>query len=107
MHILLSKLLKKRGLETLEELNKEEKEWFQEKERLLSQNDEISIKDFEKFCENQLGIIQDQWKNFDNSSQKNERLIIAHTIYSTILKTMTRSKLEREILEDYLEQLIK
>ena len=107
MHLLLSKLLQKRGIKDIEELSKEEKEWFDVKERILSQPDEITIKDFEKFCKLQLSAVEEQWKNLDNSSQKNERLILLHNVYSSIIKAITASKLERGILEDYLEQLLK
>ena len=106
MHLLLSNLLKKRGIK-VEELSKEEKDWFKEKERILGLPDEVTTKDFEKFCQSQIGVIEDQWKNLDNLSVKNERLIIIHTVYKTILKALTGSKTERQMLEDYLEDLIK
>lgn len=107
MHLLLSKLLQKRGIEDVATLSKEEKEWFEEKERILSLKDEVSSEDIKKFCQVQIGIIEDQWKNLDNTAIKNERLILTHTVYSTILKAINTSKREREILEDYLTQLIK
>ena len=107
MHSLLSKLLTKRGIENEEDLSKEEQDWFKEKERILSLNDEITIEDFKKFCLAQKNIIEDQWNNLDNTTTKNERLIIAHTVYSRILKAVDASKVEREMLEDYLTQLIK
>ena|SRR3990167_3920361 len=107
MHLLLSNLLKKRGIKDVEELSKEEKEWFKEKEIILSLKDEITIEDLKKFFLAQKSIIEDQWNNFDNTVTKNERLIIAHTIYSKILKVIAASKVEREMLEDYLTQLIK
>jgi hypothetical protein len=106
MHSLLSKLLTKRGIENIEELDKDEKEWFDQKQRILSQPDEISVEDFKKFCQTQIGIIEDQWKNLDNATLKNERLIILHTVYSTILKVANGSKQERELLEDHLTQLL-
>ena len=106
MHSLLSKLLLKRGIENVENLSKEEKNWFDEKQRILSQPDEISVEDFKKFCRSQLNIIEEQWKNLDNSAVKNERLVILHTIYSTILKVAEASRVERELLEDHLTQLI-
>ena len=107
MHALLSKLLNKRGIENVEALSKEEKEWFDEKQRILSQPDEITVEDFKRFCRSQLDLIEVQFKNLDNSSQKNEWLIILHTVYSSILKVATASKTERELLEDHLTQLLK
>ena len=107
MHSLLSKLLIKRGIENEKDLSKEEKEWFSEKERILSLKDEVSSEDIKKFCETQVKVIEDQWKNLDNTVTKNERLILVHTVYSTLLKAISASKVERELLEDYLTQLIK
>ena len=107
MHSLLSKLLIKRGIENEKDLSKEEKEWFSEKERILSLKDDVSSEDIKKFCETQVKVIEDQWKNLDNTVTKNERLIVIHTVYSTLLKAIGSSKVEREILEDYLTQLIK
>ena len=107
MHLLLSKLLQKRGIENVDDLSKEETDWFKEKERILSLPDEVTVGDFKKFCQSQLSSIEEQWKNLDNSPTKNERLIILHTVYSTILKVTTASKTERELLEDHLTQLIK
>ena len=106
MHILLSKLLARRGIKDIEELDKDEKAWFDDKQRILGQPDEITIEDFKKFCKTQIGVIEDQWKNLDNSSQKNERLITLHTVYSSILKVATANKMERELLEDHLNQLL-
>ena len=106
MHSLLSKLLTKRGIENVEDLSKEEKSWFDEKQRILSQPDEISVDDFKKFCRSQLNIIEEQWRNLDNAAIKNERLVILHTVYSTILKVAEASKIERELLEDHLTQLL-
>ena len=107
MHILLSKLLKKRGIENIEDLSQEEVEWFKEKEGIMGLGDEITLKDFDRFCRNQISLVEDQWKNLDNLPRKNERLILLHNVYSAILKTITGSKLERELLEDYLQQLLK
>ena len=107
MHSLLSKLLQKRGIENIEDLSKEEKTWFDEKQRVLSQNDEISLEDFRKFCQTQIDLIEGQWKNLDNSKEKNERLIGLFTVYSTLKKIIAAPKGERELLEDYLTQLLK
>lgn len=105
MHLLLSKLLQKRNV-TVEDLTKEEKEWFDEKQRILSQPDVITLEDFKKFAQGQLDLIETQWRNLDNMALKNERLVILHMVYSTILKVATASRIEREILEDHLTQLL-
>mgnify|MGYP001593032930 FL=1 len=107
MHTLLSKLLKKRGIENEEDLSKDEREWFKEKERVLSVSDTISVEDVKKFCELQVSSVVNEFANLDNSKRKNERLVVVFSVYNAILKSFTASKQERETLEDYLEQLIK
>lgn len=106
MHILLSKLLHKRGIENIKDLSPEEKDWFDQKQSILSQPEEVKIEDFKKFCESQIGLIEEQWKNLDNSTQKNERLIILHSVYSTIIKAIISPKAERQALEEYLQKLL-
>lgn len=105
MHLLLSKLLQKRNV-TVDDLTKEEKVWFDEKQRILSQPDIITLEDFQKFCRSQIDLIETQWRNLDNATLKNERLVILHMVYSNILRAATASKAEREILEDHLTQLL-
>lgn len=104
MHILLTKLLNKRGLKR-EELSQEEKTWFDEKQKILS-GEEITIERVETFCKAQLGLIEDQFRNFENENRKNERLIVAHSIYSSLLKAIHAPKVERAQLEEYLNKLI-
>ena len=107
MHILLSRLLEKRKIKNIEELSTEERTWIEEKQRILSQPDEITLESFSTFCQSQIDSIASQWKNLDNSTQKNERLITLYTVYSTLLKVVTSNKQERELLEDHLQQLLK
>ena len=107
MHILLSRLLEKRKIKSVEELSADERTWVEEKQRILSQPDEITLESFGKFCQSQIDSIASQWKNLDNTTQKNERLITLFTVYSTLLKVVTSNKQERELLEDHLQQLLK
>ena len=107
MHFLLARLLKKKGIEDVEELSIDDKQWFEEKQRILSRVDEFTVDSLKKFCRIQLNIIEEQWKNLDNAAIKNERLIMLHTVYSTILKVADASKVERELLEEHLQQLLK
>ena len=104
MNNLLSRLLTKRKI-TKEELSEEEKKDFERWENILS--GEISVEKISEFCKAQKDIIENQWKDFGNEPMKNERLIIAHTIYSTIIKTINSPEVERKSLENYLNELIK
>lgn len=104
MHTSLEKLLTKRGVK-VEDLAGEEKATFDKWNKVLS-NDEITVTKIREFCNIQKEIIEAQWSNLDNSSQKNDRLVLMHTIYSKIARATEADKTERESLERYLNQLI-
>ena len=106
MHILLEKLLLKRGIKDKDELSKEERGWFDSREKILS-GGEMTLEKVTKFCEVQLSKIEAQWKNLDNPPLHNERLIIAHNVYSTLVKVINAPDPERSSLEEYLTTLIK
>ena len=109
---ILSKLLNKRGI-TKAQLSSEalipggisEKDQFEKWEKVLS-GEEVTVESIKQFCEGQKKKIEMQWKGFGNDTQKNERLIVAHTIYSAILEVTDAKKVERESLEQYLNQII-
>ncbi len=100
----LQKLLDKRGVE-ITELSSQEKEQFDRWHKVLSEG-EISVDKIKQFCDIQIKSIQEQWKNLDNDSKKNERLILLHTVYSTLLNLINAPQVEREALELYLNQLL-
>ena len=101
MHPILRKLLDKRKI-TPDKLDVEEKKDFDRWEGILS-GGEVTIDKLKEFCKAQKNTIEAKWKNFDNTDQ---RLVIAHTIYSTIIKAIEAPESEREALEAYLKDLI-
>lgn len=105
MHKLLTKLLKKRGIEDVTKLSSDEKADFDRFEKILSEG-EITVDKIRKFCENQTSVIEKQWRDFGNDPRKNERLIVAHTIYKTLLEAIEAPRSERERLEHYLTSLL-
>ena len=105
MHPILSKLLKKRKIETVDKLSPEERSDFDRWNKILSK-DEVSVSDVAEFCRIQIRTIEGQWRDLGNSTQKNERLISMHTVYNAILGSLTSSKAERESLENYLNSLL-
>ena len=104
MHTLLEKLLGKRNIKQ-EELSNEEKPIFDKWNKVLS-NEQITVSKIKEFCQTQKDLIESQWSNLDNSSQKNDRLVLMHTIYSKLARATEADKTERESLERYLNQLI-
>ena len=105
MHHLLSKLLKKRGIEKVTDLSQSEAEDFDRWNKVLSEG-EVTVKKIEDFCRNQISFIETQWKNLDNSTQKNERLIALHTVYSSILSAIQAPLDSREKIERFLKELL-
>lgn len=101
MHPLLDRLLRKRKIEHLAELSAEEKNKYDEWERILSEG-EISVQKVASFCRAQLSLIEAQWKDFANGTSKNDRLIVMHTTYRTLLDVLSAPAAEKEALERYL-----
>ncbi len=102
---ILSKLLKKRGIQNVEELSSEEREKFDSWQKILSSG-EITVDKIKEFCYNEIKRIESQWKDLNNSHEKNQRLIIMHTVYKQLSILIDSPKTERESLEKYLQSLI-
>ena len=105
MHQILTRLLNQKGIKNVTELSSDEKTDFDRWESILSDG-EMTVEKIVVFCKNQLNIVENQWKNLDASTLKNERLIIAHTIYRALLDAIEGPKTNREFLESYLNQLL-
>ncbi len=106
MHPLLNRLLRKRKIEDVTELKEDEKVTFDTWERILSEG-EITVDKIVEFCLSQINVIEIQWKNLDNPEKKNERLILMHTIYKTLVNLIKAPRTEKENLEKYLNDLLK
>ena len=104
MHNLIEKLLNKRGIKNVTELQPEEKATFDKWSGILT--DEVTVDTILEFCKNQLNLIELQWKDLNNSKEKNERLILLHTVYKTLVDIITSPKAERMSLEKYINQLL-
>ena len=106
MHPLLDKLLVKRNIKDVIELEPEEKAQFDEWQKILSEG-EMSVSKIQAFCQMQLDIIKGQMKSLDNTTAKNERLTIYFNLYDTLLTLINSPQAEKESLEKYLNQLLK
>ena len=106
MHSLLEKLLKKRGIVSVNDMDLDEKDQFDNWQKTLS-GGEMSVEKIKDFCETQLSIIKKQMKDIDNTPGKNERLTMCFNIYSTLVDLISSPQAERETLEKYLTQLLK
>lgn len=105
MHSLLEKLLKKRNIDDSSKLSKEEAETFDRWNSILGQGG-ITVDKIQEFCKIQIDIIETQLDNIDNSLQKNERLVLLHSVYRNLFKVINSPATERDSLEKYLTNLL-
>ena len=105
MHFLLEKLFKKRGIKDINDLDQAEKETYDKWEKILGES-EMTVDKIKEFCQSQLNVIEEQLKSFDNTLQKNERLVIYFNVYKAIMDLTKSPVAERESLIKYLNQLI-
>jgi len=106
MHQLLKQLLGRKGIGDITELEEYEKQDFERWNRILSEG-EISVDKIKKFCESQIKIIENKWKDLDNTKEKNDKLITMHIVYKTLLELIEAPSIEKENLEKYIASLIK
>lgn len=102
---LLAKLLQRKGIESLEDLSKEEKVVFQNYDKILSKEN-LTVEDIKKFLQTQVTVIEGKWKNLDMENVKKAELIPYHTVYKVLLQAIDSPLQEKEALETYLNQQI-
>lgn len=102
---ILSKILGKRGIKDASELSAEEQETFNQWKKTLAE-EPISLESIKEFCEYQLVVIQQGFKDLDRSPQKTERLVLLHGVYSAIRDLISNPQVAKESLVKYLTTLI-
>lgn len=105
MHKSVEKLLHKRGIKNLDQLDPEEKKTFEGWQLVLSKS-ELSTSDIASFCRSQISVIESKWKDLEVPTTKKAELIPYHVVYKTLLAAIESPKAARESLEMYLNQLI-
>jgi hypothetical protein len=105
MQKLLRRLLDKKKIDSVDDLSSEERADFERWDKTLSEG-EMSVEKIAEFCRNQINSCEMMWSNLDNSPEKNQKLILMHTIYKKMLGVIESPEAEREALEKYLTQLI-
>ena len=101
MRGILAKLLTKRGINNIDDLSHEEKQTFENYERVLSK-EQLTVEDITKFLETQVSIIEARWRDY--ATENKATLIPYHTVYKTLLEAIKSPQKERENLEAYLNQ---
>ena len=105
MKDILSRILQKRGLSSVDELDKDEKQTFQEWQAVLTK-DELSTQDIRNFCQSQISVVEGKWADLNTSNEKKAEMIPYHTVYKLLLSAIDSPKASREALEKNLIQLI-
>lgn len=105
MHGLIEKLLNKRGIKHPDQLDKEEKQTF-ENWQLVLNKEELTTKDIIAFCRSQLSIIENRWKDLETPNIKKAELIPYHTVYKNLIAAIESPKAAREALEINLTQML-
>lgn len=106
MHSLLGKLLRKRNIESVDQLDAEERAEFDNYDRVLSKR-ELTLDEVKNFCKSQVGIIESKWRDYGVDQSKKVELLPYYTVYKTLLQVIDSPQTEREGMEQYLTQLIK
>lgn len=99
---LLSKLLRKRGIEDPKDLSIEERSSYESYKRILT-GDQVTVDTIKEFCQNQLRIVEN---NCDGKTPLTPIQQACIHVYVHLLKTIEAPEAERESLEKYLTQLI-
>lgn len=105
MHKLLTKLLQKRNIETIEQLDPEEKQTYESWQGILSK-ETLTLEDLQIFCRSQIGVIESKWSDLKVEQTRKAELIPYHTVYKLILAAIDSPQAARKALEDQLNQLI-
>lgn len=103
MHPLLAKILQKRGIKELKELQPDEKVVYDKWQGILSSG-EITPEKIADFCRRQIEVIEKKW--MDPLYERRDRLVDQHVVYKAILSAIVAPSTEKESLEKYLESLL-
>lgn len=99
---LLSKLLDKRGIDTIEDLEPEEKQVFERWSVVLT-GESVSIENLKDFCRAQIRRIEEK---ADGVTPLNNLQQACIHVYIQLLKAIEAPEQERVALEQHLTQII-
>ncbi len=105
MHFLIQRLIEKWGYKEIIEVPIEERSQLLEYQDVLNK-EKVEMEDILKFCKDQKAIVEKQFRNFDNSQQKNERLQAALAFYGSLIDFIEGPMVGREYTVRFLENLI-
>jgi hypothetical protein len=98
MHDILEKLLWKRGIKDVVELQPEERVTFDMYQKVLSKK-EMTLGDLKEFVGARIAHIEMRWADMTLDSARKAELIPYHTVYKMIFQAIGAPQLERDALE--------
>ena len=101
MHYLIENLFKKRGIESVDSLQPDEKSVFDRYNAILS-NESVTIEQMIEFIKTQRGLVEQKFE-LDNKPSRAKNLELLFTVYTKLLNFVEGPKAERESLIKYLE----
>lgn len=101
MNNILEKLFKKRGIKSVTELSHEEKETYENYQRILAKK-EMTLADVREFIAVRVASIEMRWQDQSVEAAKKAELIPYHTVYKILLNAIDAPVAEREALERIL-----
>ena len=105
MHHIINRLFQKRGIKDINDLDEQERKTYEGWQAVLSK-EELTTQDIKNFCQQQVELIETRWADYGIDQTKKAELIPYHTIYTTLLKVVDSPRIQREILEKNLSQLL-
>lgn len=105
MHKLLYELLRKRKIETIDDLSTEERKDFENYQHILD-GQNITVEKIKEFCERQVKIIEDVYASGDRTDKQDMFSRASLHVYLNLLKAIEAPEAERKNIEQYLTNLI-
>lgn len=105
MHFKIQELLRKRNIVDTTTLTPEEKKDIERWDKVLSEG-ELTVDKIRQFCEMQVSVIEEKWRDSATPKEVRERLIDRHVVYKALIRAMVAPQSERESTERYLQSLI-
>ena len=103
---ILTKLLERRGIQDPKDLKGEEKDLYESWKAILSEG-EISVEKIKEYCQSQLSYIETKWADYDKENTKKAELIPYYTVYKMLVRVIEAPRVQKELLEQQLNQLLK
>src|SRR3990167_5697244 len=103
---ILSKLLAKRNIKDISELDGEERKTYEIWQEVLNK-EEMNVEDIKNFCKSQIGVIEGKFANYEIDAYKKSELVPYFVAWNLLLKAIEGPKSQKVALENHLEQLLK